>query len=160
TRTRENQCLLAILDAELSDWKLGDMLQRVLELTATNFQACAGAVLLRDEESDLLRVEAVLGLDESLRGEYSIPLGKGFAGQVAHTGEAEMVIDAGRDGRILHPGLKNCVKSLWAMPIKYSGRTIGVMLIGFAKPYEWLPTERELLRVIADRSALAIHRTR
>ena len=36
----------------------------------------------------------------------------------------------------------------------------GVMLIGFDKPYEWLPTEKELLRAIADRSALAIHRSR
>ena len=29
------------------------------------------------------------------------------------------------------------------------------MLIGFAKPYVWLDSERELLRAIADRSALA-----
>jgi signal transduction histidine kinase len=34
------------------------------------------------------------------------------------------------------------------------------LLIGFARPYEWLPTERELLRAIADRSALAIDRAR
>jgi signal transduction histidine kinase len=31
-------------------------------------------------------------------------------------------------------------------------------MIGFARPYEWLPTERELLKAIADRSALAIDR--
>jgi signal transduction histidine kinase len=31
-------------------------------------------------------------------------------------------------------------------------------MIGFARPYVWLPTERELLRAIADRSALAINR--
>jgi len=160
TRTRESQCLLAILDAELTDSDLRSMLQRVLDLTAANFDACAGAILLRDEESDLLRVSALLGLDESLRGEFSVPLGKGFAGQVAHTGEPEMIIDASKDSRIVHDGLKRCAKSLWGMPIRSGGRTIGVMLLAFAKHYEWLPTKRELLRAIADRSALAIQRTK
>jgi two-component system, NarL family, sensor histidine kinase UhpB len=33
-------------------------------------------------------------------------------------------------------------------------------VIGFPKPYEWLPTERELMRAIGDRTALAIERAR
>src|SRR5438105_9944627 len=33
-------------------------------------------------------------------------------------------------------------------------------MIGFSRLYEWLPTERALLRAIADRSALAIQRAR
>jgi signal transduction histidine kinase len=44
------------------------------------------------------------------------------------------------------------------VPLKAADQTIGVLLIGFGKPYEWLPTERELMRAIADRSALAIDR--
>jgi signal transduction histidine kinase len=44
--------------------------------------------------------------------------------------------------------------------MKTAEAIIGVLMIGFAKPYEWLPTERELLRAIADRSALAIDRAR
>jgi hypothetical protein len=35
---------------------------------------------------------------------------------------------------------------------------IGVLVIGCARPHDWLPTERNLLRAIADRSALAIDR--
>ena len=31
-------------------------------------------------------------------------------------------------------------------------------MIGFSQPHDWLPTERKLLRAIADRSALAIDR--
>ena len=33
-----------------------------------------------------------------------------------------------------------------------------MLLIGFSQPHGWLPTERDLLRAIADRSALAIDR--
>ena len=46
------------------------------------------------------------------------------------------------------------------MPLKTGGEVIGVLIIGFSKPYQWLPTEHELLRAIADRSALAIERAR
>jgi signal transduction histidine kinase len=45
------------------------------------------------------------------------------------------------------------------VPLKKSPEeTIGVLEIGFAVPYRWMPTERELMRAIADRSALAIDR--
>jgi signal transduction histidine kinase len=46
------------------------------------------------------------------------------------------------------------------MPLRVDKNIIGVLLVGFSRPYEWLPTERELMRAIADRSALAIHRAR
>jgi signal transduction histidine kinase len=44
------------------------------------------------------------------------------------------------------------------VPLKNGEQVTGVLMIGFARPYEWLPTERELLKAIADRSALAIDR--
>jgi signal transduction histidine kinase len=46
------------------------------------------------------------------------------------------------------------------MPLNANGEIIGVLVVGFNKPYEWLPTEREMMRAIADRSALAIDRRR
>jgi signal transduction histidine kinase len=160
TRSLESVCLLSVLDAELADTSLSSMLQHVLDLTSTSFGACAGAILLREEDSELLLVEALYGLDESLRGEYNVPLGNGFAGSIVRSGEPEMIIDASHDDRVLHDGLRQCAKSIWGTPLKYKGNIIGVLLLGFSKPYEWLPTERELLRAIGDRSALAIHRTR
>jgi signal transduction histidine kinase len=159
TRTRESNCLLSVLDVELGEMDLTPMLQRVLEITCTTFEAIVGSILLRDPEPDLLRVEATVGMDENLRGEFPIDLAQGFAEQITRTGEPDMVMDARHDERILHSGLR-LAKAVWGMPLKYDGKTIGVMVIGFDKPYEWLPTERELLRAIADRSALAIHRAR
>ena len=44
------------------------------------------------------------------------------------------------------------------MPLRSKEAVIGVLLIGFSRPYDCLPTEGELLRAIADRSALAIDR--
>jgi len=30
------------------------------------------------------------------------------------------------------------------MPLNANGEIIGVLVVGFTKPYEWLPTEREM----------------
>jgi signal transduction histidine kinase len=160
TRSRESQALLSILDAELVDSTLDSMLQRVLEITCTTFDAVMGIVLLRDVETDLLRTEALVGLDPTLKGEYNVILGQGLCGNIARTGEAEIVMDSASDPRILFNEFKEKAKTLWGVPLKFDGNTIGVIVIGFPKSYEWMPTERELMRAIADRSALAIDRAR
>ena len=159
TRNRESAALLSVLDIELADSNLETMLQSVLEITCKTFEAVVGAVLLRDTDSELLRVQATVGLPVNVRGEFSVKIGHGFPGSIARSGEPEMLIDAAHDPRILSTPLEEA-KSLWGVPLKCEGKSIGVMMVGFSKPYEWMPTERELLRAIADRSSLAIHRAR
>jgi signal transduction histidine kinase len=158
TRSRESQALLSILDVELVDSSLDSMLQRVLEITCQTFDAVLGLVMLRDKDTDLLRVHASMGLDPQLRGEFIFNLAQGFCSAIAKSGEPSIVLDTSRDPRVLSPELKEKATTLWGVPLKYDGQTIAVMLIGFSKPYEWMPTERELMRAIADRSALAIDR--
>jgi two-component system sensor histidine kinase NreB len=46
------------------------------------------------------------------------------------------------------------------MPLRISEQVIGVLVIGFNKPYNWLPSEKELLAAIAERSAMAIEKAR
>jgi signal transduction histidine kinase len=160
TRAREKNALLKVLDAELIDTRLDAMLQNVLEITCKTFDASMGVVLLKEVDSDLLRMEALVGWDAKHRGEFSIELGQGICGSIAKTGEPELVMDVARDPRLLSTEVKEKAKTLWGVPLKYDGQVIGVMLIGFSKPYEWMPTERKLMRSIADRSALAINRAR
>ncbi len=71
-----------------------------------------------------------------------------------------MILDTSAEGDPFSPVLHTRAKSLWGVPLKANGQSIGVLLIGFPKPYEWLPTERELMRAIGDRAALAIERAR
>lgn len=160
TRARESHALLSVLDAELGDRRLDAMLQNVLEITCKTFDAVMGVVLLKDADSDLLKMEALVGIDANLRGEFNIALGQGICGSIAKTGEPELIMDVARDPRLLSKEVKEKAKTLWGVPLKYDGSVIGVMLIGFSKPYEWMPTERNLMRAIADRSALAIDRAR
>ncbi|MBZ5531646.1 MAG: GAF domain-containing sensor histidine kinase [Acidobacteriia bacterium] len=159
-RTLESTALLSVLDAELAAGDLPALLQNVLGITTRTFQASMGGVLLVEPESTQLRVASSMGLDAELPDYFRVEMGKGFAGNIAASGEPGMVLDTSAEGGPLTPMIRMKAKSLWGVPLKVEGQTIGVLMIGFPKPYEWLPTERELLRAIAERTALAMERAR
>ena len=50
--------------------------------------------------------------------------------------------------------------SCWSIPLAADGRTAGVMQFGFAKVYEWLPREQELLAAAAERCLMAAEKAR
>ncbi len=159
-RTLESQALLSILDAELAAGDLSMLLQKVLDITTQTFQASMGALLLRQGENGPLKVSASVGFDVKLPQDFRIAMGTGFAGKIAANGEPGMILDTSAEGDPFTPVIHTRAKSLWGVPLKVEGQSIGVLLIGFPKPYEWLPTERDLMRAIGDRTALAIERAR
>ena len=153
------EALLAVLDAELSAGNLHALLARVLEITTGTFGAAVGLVLLKEPEHQMLRVQAQAGFGEDLDDPgVAIAVGEGFSGEIARTGEPGILPDLTASHGNLHPILQGKAQAFWGVPLKSGEAVIGVLLIGFPKPYEWLPTELEMLRAIADRSALAIDR--
>ena len=158
TKTRETAALMAALEAELAASDTSALLKRVLETTVSTFGAAVGAIAMSEPDSDEFRLAASAGLN--VGEEYRFRRGEGFAGNIAVSGESEAVLDPMHDRRILNDTLRTVARSLWGVPMKADGRVIGVIVIGFSKPYEWLPTERALMHAIADRSAMAIDRVR
>ncbi len=155
----ESAALLSVLDAELSATGLDALLDRVLQITTKTFKASIGIILLRDGDAALLRARAHVGFGAEVDN-VEIEFGTGFSGQIAATGEPGILPDISESHGVLNPFCQGKAEALWGVPLKAGEKVIGVMLIGFAKPYSWLPTEHELLRAIADRSALAIERAR
>lgn len=158
-KTVESNALLSLLDAELAADDLSVLLQKVMEITTRTFEASMGAILLRDAESNYLRLANAVGLEETIPDDFKVAIGDGFTGNIAATGEPAMVLDTNAHGHF-SATIRAKAKSLWGVPLKAEGENTGVLAIGFPKPYEWLPTERELMRAIADRAALAIERAR
>jgi signal transduction histidine kinase len=155
----QSEALLAVLDAELSARNLNALLDRVLEITTHTFNATVGMILLKEPEQQVLRVQAQVGFGDDLDDPtLAIAVGEGFSGEIATTGEPGILPDLNVSHGMVSPVLRGRAKALWGVPLKSSEAVIGVLLIGFSSPYDWLPTERELLRAMADRSALAIDR--
>lgn len=157
TQRKAGNALLEVLDAELSARNLSSLLERVLGITTRIFNASTGLILLLDPSTQCLRIKAAVGLEGDLSA-LSVEVGQGFSGHIAETGESDILADISQSHGVLNPLLRGNSQSLWGAPLKEGDRVIGVLMIGFARPYVWLPTERELLRAIADRSALAINR--
>lgn len=153
----ESAALLAVLDAELSASGLDGLLERVLQITTQTFRASLGIILLRDADTPILRARAHVGFGAEVDN-LEIEFGTGFSGHIAETGEPGILPDITDSHGLLNPFCRDKAQALWGVPLKAGEKVIGVILIGFAKPYFWLPTEHELLRAIADRSALAIQR--
>jgi signal transduction histidine kinase len=117
------------------------------------------AILLRQPDCDGYKLQSSLGIEGLLPDDTQFELGAGFCGSMVATGEPEMVLDVANDPRILHPAIKERATSLWGVPLKSGKSVIGAMVVGFARPYEWLPNERDLMRAIADRTVMAIERS-
>src|SRR5207248_2793513 len=160
-KTAETEALLAILDAELSAKNLSALLNRALQVSAQTFGASTGTLMLKDTDGSQLGLQAAIGMDVEEYG-VTIPIGQGFSGRIAQNGAPEVVLDTRYDDRIISPTLRSRANTLWGVPLSTStSGVLGVLVIGFDKPYyEWLPKERDLLRALADRSALAIERAR
>jgi signal transduction histidine kinase len=160
-KTLESSALLSLLDAELASGDLDALMKKVLDITTQTFEASLGIILLRDADGEALKVACSVGPGLNLPEDFRVELGSGFSGKIAVTGEPGMILDINNiEAGALRPMVRLQAKSLWGVPLKAEGQVIGVMIIGFPKPYEWLPTERELLRAIGDRTALAIERAR
>jgi signal transduction histidine kinase len=155
-----SDALLKILDAELSAINLSALLERVLVVTSGIFGAQVGAVLLVDPEINRLRVRSVTGLGPEFGQGIAISSGQGFSGHIFETGEPDMLPDLTKSHGLLNRDLREHARALWGVPLKVNDRVIGVMMLGFKKAYEWLPSELELLRAVAERSAMAIDRAR
>jgi len=158
TKTREYATLLRVLDAELSSGEITGMFQKVLEITSANFGASMAAILLRQPDSDSFKIQRSVGIEGLVPDDAEFDLGTGFCASLVASGEPEMILDVASDPRIINSVIKDIATSLWGVPLKSSKGVIGAMVLGFARPYEWLPNERDLMRAIADRTVMAIER--
>jgi signal transduction histidine kinase len=151
------ETLLSVMDAELSAGTLDALLRRVLQIALKTFDGNVGVILLRDADQ-VLRLKAQAGFEEELDEARSAPLAEGLVGSVASSGEAAILHDLRGAGLLIDPVLRDKAEALWGVPLKLGDSVIGVLLLGFSRARGCLPTERDLLRAIADRSAMAIDR--
>ena len=107
---------------------INEVLQIVLQRTMTAVNAKIGSIMILDDETQVLRIAAAVGLDESVINDTTVPLGEGFAGKVAQTGEPMLVEDMEKDSRfhkINDP--KYETSSFISMPLRAHLRILGVL---------------------------------
>jgi len=145
-----------LVDATLVHRSIGDMLSELVTRIRGVLQADAATIFLADE--------AQLQLSASSGGPPEeppdpIPFGEGFAGRVALTREAMVSHDAATD--LEDPSLAGLgVDSLIGIPLLAEGEVTGVLVVCAAAPRSFSGQDIGLLRLAADRVALAIDHAR
>ena len=134
----------------------GDVLDEMLRQITRLLDSDTSAILLLDEEGKFLTVRAALGFDREIDHAVPIPFGEGMAGRVAASATPVVIRDLARV-ELASPHLRERgIKSLVAIPIMVGEQVIGVAHAGSIETGHFEEVDMRLLRLMADRIALAI----
>jgi len=150
--------LQALTDSALARLKLDDLLDdmivRIRDLLATD----AAAILLLTEDGQSLSVRAAIGLGETASN-LRIPVGEGVSGSIAASC-APLVVEDLSAVEVINPVLRQNARSLIGAPLIVGGQLIGVIHADTARPRRFTEDDVRLVRLAADRVALAIEQSR
>ena len=146
----------AVTDAALSRLDEQKLLNVLLERVKAVLDTDTATVLLLDRAAGQLIAAAATGIEEEVRQGVRIPLGAGFAGQVAATRQPVILNQV--DHTTVHNPLlvERGIRSLLGVPLLAGGKVIGVLHVGSLTGRQFGPEDVELLQLAADRAALAV----
>jgi signal transduction histidine kinase len=150
----------AVTDAALAHLELDELLNVLLPRIREILAADTCAVLLLDPTGEDLVARAAVGIEEEVEQGVRIPFGRGFAGRVAAE-QRPVILDDVDHADVLNPILREKgIKSLLGVPLVCRGDPIGVLHVGSLTPRTFTADDSDLLRLVAERVALAIERAR
>jgi serine phosphatase RsbU (regulator of sigma subunit) len=149
-----------LTDAALAYLSLEDLLSELLDRIRASVHADTAAILLLDEERNVLLARAAKGIEEEVRHGVQVPVGRGFAGRVAAERRAIAIEDLA-PGDVVNPLLRRRgIRSLLGVPLIAGGSLVGVLHVGTLERRRFTEDDEQLLQVAADRAALAIENAR
>lgn len=157
-RTRDElRVLYEAAKAISSSLEMESVLETLVQVPCRAFGYEYGAILLVDERSGELVVEATHGYSPGTRG-YRIPAGKGITGWVQRTGKAELVTDVRHDPRYIPVNPKSVAEI--AVPLIREGRVIGVFNVESTRPGALGTRDLHILAALAGYATIAIQNAR
>jgi len=150
----------AITDAALVHLELDDLFAVLLPRIRDILKADTCAVLLVDEGTNELVARAAVGIEEEVERAVRIPVGLGFAGRIADERQPVILADVDH-ADVFNPILREKgIKSMLGVPLVVAGDVLGVIHVGALVHRRFTRDDVELLKLVADRVALAIERAR
>jgi PAS domain S-box-containing protein len=159
---QENEDLNALTQITanaVSNLDLEGLLQTLLGRVVEIMRVDAATVLLAD--GDRLSVRASLGVANLQQSTYVHTVGLGFVGLVAAEQKPVYIEDAATNPLIVDPLVRERgLRSMLGVPLKRSGRLVGVLHAGWLTERPRREREVHLLEITAERCAAAIQNAR
>ena len=147
-----------LVDAALAHRSLEDILFDLVTRVRAVLEADAAAIFLAEERT--LVLAAASGGPPLEASAEKLPFGEGFAGRVAKGREPILVQDPAA-AELPYPALEELgIDSLIGLPLLAEGGVTGVLVVCAAAPRHFTADDMNLLRLAADRVALALDHAR
>src|SRR4051794_3924205 len=146
-----------LTEAALTNLSLDELLHELLGHVCELLNADTAAILLLDDEREVLEVRAERGLEGEADARFTVPVGAGFAGRIVSE-RRSIVIDDVAKTDVLSPILRQRVKSLVGVPLLVDDRIIGAMHVGTIERREFTAEDTVVLQLASDRAGRAIER--
>ncbi len=160
-RSEELSALLDTAQALASSLDLEEVLGIIASQVRALTQADGGRIYLLEPDGQTLRPLVALGVEAEEMMAFSFGIGQGITGQVAATGNAEVVNDVHRDPRGLHiPGTTQEPMSMLCVPLAIKGDVAGVMAVSRFGERPFDDQDLQLAISMASHAATAIENSR
>jgi phosphoserine phosphatase RsbU/P len=147
--------LLAVTDAALAQLDVDELLDELTSRTRDLMGTDTATILLLDPSGRELIATAAAGLEEEVRQGVRVPIGDGFAGHIAATGQPLIIDHVDRTTVVNQILIDEHLAVMAGVPITASGRVLGVLHVGSRTQREFGEADIDLLRLVADRAGLA-----
>jgi diguanylate cyclase (GGDEF)-like protein len=136
------------------------LLRAILDVSAKLLKAEQGSLMLIDQKTDALLLEAKKGMIDGVAEKIRINPGEGIAGKVAQSGEAILVENVEEDPRIQQRNRQHYKsRSFISIPLKIDGRVIGVLnLSDKATGEEFNKEDLNVIQSFAAHAAIVMER--
>ena len=136
------------------------LLRTILDKSAELLKAEQGSLMLLDQETDVLLLEAKKGIIEGVTEKLRIHRGEGIAGKVAELGEPILVENLEKDPRVKQKNRQHYkTRSFVSVPIKIEDRIIGVLNLSDKTSGEVFNEEDlNLIQSFANNAAIIMER--
>ncbi len=152
------EALAKISEAITSDQYLEDILRLIVTVTAEVMGSKICSLMLLNESTKELVIKATQSVSENYNKKPNIKLGEGIAGKVEKEGKPITVLDVRKDERYRNREIaKNeNLCSLLIVPLVFKSNVVGVLNCYTTKPHRFSKNEVDILRSIANQSAIVI----
>jgi signal transduction histidine kinase len=149
--------LQIVSDTALAHAELDDLLDVLLPLIRKLLAADTCSLFLLDEDSNELVVRAAVGdkIGDAI-DRVRTPVGEGVVGRVAAEGKPIVIADVEHTTDLIPFVYEIGIKSVCYVPLLMPSKVVGVLHVGTFSPRAFTDDDVELLRMAADRAAMAI----
>jgi GAF domain-containing protein/HAMP domain-containing protein len=161
-RAQELQAISEISRTISTEQRLEILLPLVARLVSERFDFYHVGIFFVDETKQFAVLHAANseGGRKMLARGHRLELGTGIVGTVSQVGKARIALDVGSDAVFFdNPDLPE-TRSEMALPLNFSGETVGVLDVQSTKPGAFTESDANTLSILADQIAVAIENAR